>query len=50
MNFCMASTQSRKENEGKERKKEKKSNFGSNHIESPYTCHPERKKTLRQIK
>jgi len=49
MNFCMASTQSRKENKGKERKKEK-SNFGSNHIESPYMCHPERKRILREIK
>jgi len=37
MNFCMASTQSKKEKEGKERKK---NNFGSNHTELPYTCLP----------
>jgi hypothetical protein len=30
----------------RKRKKEKKSNFGSNHVKPPYMCHLEKKRTL----
>jgi hypothetical protein len=53
MIFCMASKQS-KEERGKRKKekkrKEKKKHFRLNHAESPYTCHPERKRMPGQIK
>jgi hypothetical protein len=41
MNFFMASMQS------EEKRKEKKRNFKSNHVEPLYTCLPERKRMTR---
>ena len=49
MIFCMASTQSHEEKEGKEGKKEK-SHFRSNLVEPPYTGHLGKKRTMRRIK
>jgi hypothetical protein len=49
MNFYTANAQSKKEREGKERKKEKKSHFGPNHVGSPYMCYPKMKRTSKRI-